>query len=998
MASLPRALILSLPLLLNGAVEAGGFSISPWTDDASSEIVAGKTAWAYRFGGVTATTINAVPVAGLAGPTASNLYVEVTGFTAAYNGDNNVLTDLSGTGSAIMAADFVYGGDPATIRVKGLTPGQIYALSFYSVGWLADQPRHQEFSSQTDLLEVNQDLHGEDHGLRVDYVFIADATTRVIDISPVIPANTFHLYGLALRQFSDPGPLVVSNGFDSGTGSLRQALLNAAATPGANNITFTPSFSGPVRLTGEITITDPGGVTVDATTTPGGITITGGDTTRLFTVSAGTTLTLTRLTLTGGNGSGGSGGAIVNLGDTTLDLCTVVDNQGSSGGAILCEAGTLRLTRCTLSGNHTAGAGSGGAIHCSTNLIVSRCLFTGNNASAGGAVRQQGGTATLEHCTFSGNAASFGGGLLNSSGVMNATHCTISGNSADVNGGGMMNNSGQLNLTHCIVFNNIAQPSQGRDIFNTGIVGPGTVTRVGANLHGPLVNEFTSTSSGPAPISTDPLLSPPADHGGPTQTMALQTGSPAINAATGSTATTDQRGYFLNGTADLGALEFGGVAPESLIVTHAGNAGDGSLRQALANAAAAPGPHTVTFVDGFTGPILLDGEILIDDTTGGVTVDAGGFEHGVTVHGNLASRVLQVSPGAIAILRRVNLVGGWVGGGYPSGYGGGVLVEGLVLLEECTLDGNTAFAGGAAFVANNGAATLTLRRCTISNNNADFGGGVQNEGTLSCISTTFAANNAAQQGGAVSAPFSHPATLDHCTLAYNAAGTGGGVVGDAITLQHSILSANFATTGPDYSGTLNASGSQVGGSAGLGPLMDCGGPTSTIPLRTGSIARDTATGSAATMDQRRFPIVGTPDRGAYEAGTLDVNFNAYIWETLPVTAGFLQHASFADYDGDGSNNQTEWIMGSNPAASVPRGAAGGPSFLSLTGVGGAFQAGVVSRYPGRTYVLQFNDTPGTDSWSDVPGLTALHGEGADTWSLSGPAAPARLYRLGVTKD
>ena len=130
----------------------------------------------------------------------------------------------------------------------------------------------------------------------------------------------------------------------------------------------------------------------------------------------------------------------------------------------------------------------------------------------------------------------------------------------------------------------------------------------------------------------------------------------------------------------------------------------------------------------------------------------------------------------------------------------------------------------------------------------------------------------------------------------------------------------------------------------------------------------------------------------------DTAFDGLDFATLPVTAGFLQHASFADYDGDGSDNQTEWIMGSNPAASVPRGAAGGPSFLSLTGVGGAFQAGVVSRYPGRTYVLQFNDTPGTDSWSDVPGLTALHGEGADTWSLSGPAAPARLYRLGVTKD
>ena len=41
-------------------------------------------------------------------------------------------------------------------------------------------------------------------------------------------------------------------------------------------------------------------------------------------------------------------------------------------------------------------------------------------------------------------------------------------------------------------------------------------------------------------------------------------------------------------------------------------------------------------------------------------------------------------------------------------------------------------------------------------------------------------------------------------------------------------------------------------------------------------------------DQRGFSLVGTPDLGAYEAGTF-TNYNAWIWETLPVTATDAQH-------------------------------------------------------------------------------------------------------------
>ncbi|HLK97806.1 MAG TPA: T9SS type A sorting domain-containing protein, partial [Hymenobacter sp.] len=59
-------------------------------------------------------------------------------------------------------------------------------------------------------------------------------------------------------------------------------------------------------------------------------------------------------------------------------------------------------------------------------------------------------------------------------------------------------------------------------------------------------------------LFVDPMLSPLADNGGPTQTMALQAGSPAINAGSGCPEF-DQRGARRVGACDIGAYEYNGV-------------------------------------------------------------------------------------------------------------------------------------------------------------------------------------------------------------------------------------------------------------------------------------------------------------------------------------------------------------------------------------------------------------------------------------------------------
>ena len=101
-----------------------------------------------------------------------------------------------------------------------------------------------------------------------------------------------------------------------------------------------------------------------------------------------------------------------------------------------------------------------------------------------------------------------------------------------------------------------------------------TVTATGPNL----IGSTAATITGPAPLTGDPLLGPLQDNGGLSPTMALQPGSPAIdagsNAAVPAALTTDQRGpgfsRIVGAAVDLGAFETGnslaGLTPQEHFV------------------------------------------------------------------------------------------------------------------------------------------------------------------------------------------------------------------------------------------------------------------------------------------------------------------------------------------------------------------------------------------------------------------------------------------------
>src|SRR5687767_3462323 len=154
----------------------------------------------------------------------------------------------------------------------------------------------------------------------------------------------------------------VSKLADSGTGSLRQAIIDANANPGADALVFADGLAGTVPLTtGQLSIT--GQLTIDG---PGAeqLAVSGNHQSRIFRVSGGATVSIAGLTITDGMATG-DGGGILNT------------------GSILALAGIV------LSSNQTVGtpggAGRGGAIAnlSGATLTVNDCLITQNQALGG---------------------------------------------------------------------------------------------------------------------------------------------------------------------------------------------------------------------------------------------------------------------------------------------------------------------------------------------------------------------------------------------------------------------------------------------------------------------------------------------------------------------------------------------------------------------------------------------------------------------------------------
>lgn len=448
---------------------------------------------------------------------------------------------------------------------------------------------------------------------------------RGLELSSPVDIGAFQTrYGLVVNTTAD--------GADSPSGdmNLRQAINLANVLTGDHTITFNSTDFGTEQTT---TLTQ--GVlelenTTGAETITGpaaGLIVSGGGTSGVFQVDHGVTAALSGLTITDGLNT--EGGGVLNGGTTTLADCTITGNSadtfgggvenngtgtlslddciirqnsssgGDGGGVSVGASATLTVTDCTISQNSAEFGGgldtegavqvAGSTISDNTSsddgggldnagadsLAVSDSAIVGNSAGRfGGGVEENGGTGsalTVTDCTISGNTAAKSGGGLSNVVPVTVTACTISGNTAGDEGGGLYD-PGSASLTDSIVAGNDAAGAAS-DIQGTGTVA-GSFNLIGSGGAGGLTagndNNLVLTGSETAG------LAPLGNYGGPTQSIALLPGSPALGQGTAvSGITKDQRGVALPASdPDIGAFQSQGFTltmvsgtPQSTMIT-----------------------------------------------------------------------------------------------------------------------------------------------------------------------------------------------------------------------------------------------------------------------------------------------------------------------------------------------------------------------------------------------------------------------------------------------
>jgi len=407
----------------------------------------------------------------------------------------------------------------------------------------------------------------------------------------LLVAPTVWCADLTVTSLDDPGSAgdgqcVLREAIVNANGDSDASGGDCAAGAGSDTIAF--GLGGTIVLSSTLpTITDAAGLNIDGS---GQSVTVNGNSLLVLAVAAGASLTLQHLTVTNGHNLGQKGGALHNGGMLSVNGMTFTNNSANQGGAIY-SIGSLTITDSSFAGN-SGTLGEGGAIYSSGDLSVRNSSFSeDNNAFTGGAIENL-GDATVATSRFSGNRAEWGGGLHNggtlavtdssfldnegeaggairnddgltvsgstiagnsgfdgggifNQGSLTLSNSTVSGNTANLAGAGLENapagtagvihstfsgngsqhgsgisNAGTLNLANSI----IADSTQAEDCLNAG-----SLIASGVSL---VEDGSCGAAADPAHFfSGDPNLGPLADNGGPTQTLALLAGSPAIDAA-----------------------------------------------------------------------------------------------------------------------------------------------------------------------------------------------------------------------------------------------------------------------------------------------------------------------------------------------------------------------------------------------------------------------------------------------------------------------------------
>jgi len=307
--------------------------------------------------------------------------------------------------------------------------------------------------------------------------------------------------------------------------------------------------------------------------------------------SAAATVTLANVVISGNKALHGGGIAMKSSDTLTINDSAIIGNIASDlGGGLYNNTGTIIANRSLIANNAATGTSGGGGIYVSSTTTLNNTTVFGNNGPHGGAIAVGAGTLILSNATLSGNSASMQAGAIFNQGTATITNSIVA-DSCFISGGSF--SSGDYNIDH------------------SGTCG----------LH----QSHDQT--------IDPMLDSLKDNGGPTQTLALLSGSPAIDKIPNVGANcpaTDQRGTVrpqpAGGSCDIGAFEAAAIpAPTHFTIASPPSTTAGAPTSVTVTAKDA-GEHAVP---SYTGTIYFTSTDNQATLPAGYTFTGGGGDNGV---------------------------------------------------------------------------------------------------------------------------------------------------------------------------------------------------------------------------------------------------------------------------------------------------------------------------------------------------------------------------------
>lgn len=676
---------------------------------------------------------------------------------------------------------------------------------------------------------------------------------------------------------------VNTTSFSSNTATTTGGAINSSATAAA---TITESSFGSNSATtsgGGISWTGAGSLTVNRSSIFGGTSALGGG----INQSTGT-ITFTNSTVSGNTATGttGGGGWNVSGGNQNIISSTLAFNNatgtGSSGGGFRRSAGTLVINSSIIAKN-TSKTGGIDAHSTATVSLAGNDSFIGDLTSSSITLTgtfyngdpkvaplttKYGGTTPYHPLQFGSPAVNKG----NDTGALGVDQRNVArpvgagfdigsfeGEVADpVATATLLPNVPPINATYVATVtytDNTGINTGGIDLNDVRLTGPGYALPAA-----PISKNITMGMNGDKSVTVDYTFNPP--NGAWDWTV-----SGTYQIVMQDNQVYDTEGVPGNPVAGgvFGTFNVNIAPPTNLVVDNNSDvvntnfgAGDFTLREALNIANGTVGTtETITFAPALNGKSIVLGAFLnISDPL----VITGPGAGNLSVSGNNAVRLFQVSGNILATFNSISLINGLSTTGGSGGGGAAVFPSSTgtsVTFNDCIVSGHkNSSTGGAISLLSGFTGKITINNSTFSGNSSTRGGSIYfwTTGNLAISNSVFSSNTSTGGGGAINA-WSALTTIDGSTFKNNtAAGSGGAIENNGsatMTITNSTISGNTAGLGGgvyQYSTSLTVTNSTVSGNTATGTAggggIAVGSATTTINNTT--ITNNNASGAGAT--------------------------------------------------------------------------------------------------------------------------------------------------------